>query len=72
MPNGDVLQPFAPQDYRWDDLWLEQDRGKELREFTEKLLSAEFSEVDKAAVKEVSAFFMNSKKNARLFQQLVD
>ncbi len=59
-------------DYRWDDLWLEQDRGKALREFTEKLLSEEFCEVDKAAVKEVIAFFMNLKKSARLFQQQVD
>jgi hypothetical protein len=48
MPNGDVLQPFTPQDHRWDDLWLEQDRGKALREFTDKLLSVEFSDVDKA------------------------
>ncbi len=72
MPNGQVLRPFAPQDFRWDDLWLEQDRGKALREFTEKLLIAEFCDVDKAAVKEVSAFFMNLKKNARLFQQQVD
>jgi hypothetical protein len=23
MPNGDVLHPFAPQSYMWDDLWLE-------------------------------------------------
>jgi hypothetical protein len=36
------------------------------------LLSAEFSEVDKMAVKEVCAFFMNLKKNTRLFQQRVD
>ncbi len=72
MPNGDVLQPFAPQDYRWDDLWLEQDQGKALREFTNKLLSVGFSEVDKAAVKEVCTFFMNLKKNTRLFQQHVD
>ena len=71
MRNGDVLQPFAPQDYRWDDLWLEQDQGKALREFTQKLLSIEFSDVDKAAVKEVCAFFMNLKKNTRLFQQHV-
>jgi hypothetical protein len=25
MLNGDVLHPFAPQSYMWDDLWLEQD-----------------------------------------------
>ncbi len=72
MPNGDVLQPFAAQDYRWDDLWLEQDQGKALREFTQKLLSYEFSEVDRTVVREVCAFFMNMKKNTRLFQQHVD
>ena len=72
MRNGDVLQPFAPQDYRWDDLWLEQDQGKALREFTHKLLSVEFSEVDKAAVREVGSFFMTLKRNTRLFQQRVD
>jgi hypothetical protein len=72
MRDGDVLQPFAPQDYRWDDLWFEQDQGKALREFTQKLLSYEFSDVDRTAVKEVSAFFMNLKKSTRLFQQHVD
>ncbi len=56
----------------WDDLWLEQDQGKALREFTQKLLLNEFSEVDKAAVREVCAFFMNLKKNTRLFQQRAD
>ncbi len=25
MPEGEVLHPFAPQRYLWDDLWLEQD-----------------------------------------------
>ncbi len=72
MREGDVLQPFSPQDYRWDDLWFEQDQGKALREFTQKLLSYEFSDVDRAAVKEVCTFFMNLKKNTRLFQQRVD
>jgi hypothetical protein len=67
MPNGDVLHPFEPQNYMWDDLWLEQVQGKALREFTQKLLRDEFSEVDKAAVREVCAFFMNLKKNTRLF-----
>jgi hypothetical protein len=69
MPNGDVLHPFAPQHHLWDDLWFEQDQGKALREFTQKLLSYEFSDVDRTAVKEVCAFFMNLKKNIRLFQQ---
>ncbi len=72
MPNGDVLHPFEPQSYMWDDLWLEQDQGKSLREFTQKLLRDEFSEVDKTAVREVCAFFMNLKKNTRFFQQRVD
>ncbi len=72
MPNGDVLHPFAPQNYRWDDLWLEQDQCKALREFINKLLSVEFSEVDRAAVREVGSFFMNLKKNTRLFQQRAD
>jgi hypothetical protein len=66
------LQPFAPQDYRWDDLWLEQDQCKALREFTQKLLSMEFSEVDRVAIREVCAFFMDLKRNTRLFQQRVD
>jgi hypothetical protein len=72
MPNGDVLHPFEPQNYMWDDLWLEQDQGKALREFTQNLLRNEFSEVDKAAGREVCAFFMNLKRNTRLFQQRVD
>jgi hypothetical protein len=33
---------------------------------------AEFSDIDKTAVKEVCTFFMNLKKNTRLFQQRVD
>ncbi len=72
MLNGDVLHPFEPQNYRWDDLWLEQDQGRALREFTQNLLRDEFSEVDKAAVREVCAYFMNLKRNTRLFQQRVD
>jgi hypothetical protein len=72
MLNGDVLHPFEPQNYRWDDLWLEQDQGRTLREFTQNLLRDEFSEVDKAAVREVCAYFMNLKRNTRLFQQYVD
>ena len=66
MPDGDVLHPFSPQHHSWDDLWLEQDQGWALRELTLKLTNAEFSDVDKIAVKEVCAFFMNLKKNTRL------
>jgi hypothetical protein len=51
MPNGDVLHPFAPQNHLWDDLWLEQDQDKALREFTQKLLSYESSDVDRTASK---------------------
>ncbi len=36
------------------------------------MLSYEFSDVDRTAVREVCAFFMNLKKNTRLFQQHVD
>jgi hypothetical protein len=72
MPNGDVLHPFSPQHHLWDDLWLEQDQGWALRELTLKLMNAEFSDVDKMAVKEVCTFFMNLKKSTRLFQQRVD
>ncbi len=72
MPNGDVLHSFAPQNHLWDDLWLEQEQGKALRDFTQKLLSYEFSDVDRTAVKEVCTFFMDLKKNTRLFQRHVD
>ena len=34
MLDGDVLHPFAQQSAVWDDLWLEQDNGRALREFT--------------------------------------
>jgi hypothetical protein len=66
MLNGYVLHPLEAQNYLWDDLC------KALREFTQNLLRDEFSEVDKAAVREVFAFFMNLKKNTRLFRQHVD
>jgi hypothetical protein len=72
MLNGDVLHPFNPQYHLWDDLWLEQNQGAALREFKLWLLRNEFSEIDKAAVKKVCAFFMNLKKKTRLFQQRVD
>jgi hypothetical protein len=63
MPNGDVLHPFEPQSYMWDDLRLEQDQGKPLWDFNQKLLRDEFSEIDRAAVREVCTFFMNLKRN---------
>ncbi len=58
MPNGDVLHLFDPQHHLWADLWFEQDQGAALRDFTLRLLSNEFSEIDKTAVKEVCTFFM--------------
>ncbi len=72
MPDEDVPHPFAPQHHQWDDLWFEQDQGKALREFTQKLLGSEYSDVDRTAVREVCTFFMNLKKNTRLFQQQID
>jgi hypothetical protein len=72
MLNGDGLHPFDPQHHLWDDLWLEQDQGAALPEFTLRLLRNEFSEIGKVAVKEVCDFFMILKKNTRLFQQHVD
>jgi hypothetical protein len=57
MLNSDVLYPFDPQHHLWDDLWFEQDQGVALRDITLRLLRNEFSEIDKAAVKEVCAFF---------------
>jgi hypothetical protein len=53
MLNGDVLHPLEPQHNLWDDLWLEQDQGKALREFNQNLLRNEFSEVDKALLHEL-------------------
>jgi hypothetical protein len=72
MPNGDVLHPFAPQSVEWDELWLEQDNGKALREFTIFHRDREQSAADKAAVNEMCVFFMKMKVNTRSYQQQVE
>jgi hypothetical protein len=72
MLNGDVLHPFAPQQRDWDELWLEQDNGRALREFTIYHRDREQSEADKAAVNEACIFFMKMKANTRCYQQQVE
>jgi hypothetical protein len=72
MLNGDVLHPFAPQSVVWDELWLEQDNGQGLREFTVYHRDREQSEADKAAVNEACIFFMKMKANTRCYQQQVE
>jgi hypothetical protein len=72
MLDGDVLHPFAQQSAVWDDLWLEQDNGRALREFTVFYRDNEQSEADKAAVNDTCLFFMRMKANTRCYQQQVD
>jgi len=72
MPNGDVLHPFAPGSVEWDELWLEQDNGRALREFNVFHRDKEHSAADKAAVNEICVFFMKMKANARSYQQQVE
>ena len=72
MLNGDVLHPFAPQQRDWDELWLEKDNGRALREFTIFYRDREQSEVDKAAINDVCIFFMKMKANTRCYQQQVE
>jgi hypothetical protein len=71
MLNGDVLHPFAPQSYMWDDLWLEQDGAAQFVIVTKRHEKEQAAEVDKAAVREVCTFFMRMKLNTRLFQRKV-
>ncbi len=66
MPNGDVLHPFAPGSVEWDELWLEQDNGRALREFAILHRDKEQSAADKAAVNEICVFFMKMKANAHV------
>ena len=71
MPNGEILHPFAPQNERWDDLWI----GNASAHFTvnaKRLMNKEVSEADKDAVKDVCTFFMNMKRDTCLFQHRVD
>jgi hypothetical protein len=56
----------------WDELWLEQDNGKALREFTIFHRDREQSAADKAAVNEMCVFFMKMKVNTRSYQQQVE
>ena len=72
MLDGDVLHPFAQQSSVWDDLWLEQDNGRALREFTVFYRDNEQSEANKAAVNDTCLFFMRMKTNTRCYQQHVD
>jgi hypothetical protein len=61
MLNGDVLHPFSQQNVAWDDLWLEQDGGSDLRVFVNGLRNKLVTDADKLL-----------KKNTRSFQHKVD
>ncbi len=56
MPEGEVLHPFAPQHFLWDDLWLEQDGAAQFVVVAKRYEREQVTEVDKAAVREVSFF----------------
>jgi hypothetical protein len=72
MLNGDVLHPFGQQNVAWDDLWLEQDGGSDLRVFVNGLRNKLVNDADKQAVSEVASCIMLLKKNTRSFQHKVD
>jgi hypothetical protein len=72
MPEGDVLHPFAPQSYLWDDLWLEQDGAAHFVVVAKRYEKEQVAEADRAAVREVCVFFMRTKQHTRLYQQKVD
>ncbi len=72
MLNGDVLHPFAPQSVVWDELWLEQDNGRALREFAFYHRDREQSEADRAPVNEACIFFMKMKTSTHCYQQQVE
>ncbi len=72
MLDGDVLHPFSQQNVTWDDLWLEQDNGSDLRVFVNGLRDKLVYDADKQAVSEVASFIMLLKKNTRSFQHKVD
>jgi hypothetical protein len=72
MPEGDVLHPFAPQRYLWDDLWLEQDGAAHFVIVAKRYEKEQVAEADRAAVREVCVFFMRMKQHTRLYQQKVD
>jgi hypothetical protein len=68
MLNGDVLHPFSQQNVAWDDLWLKQDDGNDLRVFVNGLRNKLVTDADKQALAEVSSFIMLMKKNTSSFQ----
>jgi hypothetical protein len=72
MLDGDVLHPFCQQSVAWDDLWLEQDHGSDLRVFVNGLRDNFDNDADVQAVSEVGSFIMLFKKNTRSFQHKVD
>jgi hypothetical protein len=72
MLNGDVLHPFSQQSVAWDDLWLEQDHGSDLRVFVNGLRDRLVNDADKQEVSEAASFIMLLKKNTRSFQHKVD
>jgi hypothetical protein len=72
MLDGDVLHPFCQQSVAWDDLWLEQDHGSDLRVFVNGLRDKLENDADVQAVSEVGNFIMLLKRNTRAFQHKVD
>jgi hypothetical protein len=72
MPNGEILHPFAPQNKKWDDLWLKRDESAHFAVNARRLMNKQVSEADKDAVKDVCTFFINLKKDTCLFQHRVD
>jgi hypothetical protein len=72
MPDGDVLHPFAPQSYMWDDLWREQDGAAQFVVVAKRHEKEQVAEADKAAVREVCTFFIRMKLHTSLFKQKVD
>jgi hypothetical protein len=72
MPKGESLHPFAPQNEKWDDLWLQRDGSAHFLVNAKRLVNKQVSEVDKDVVKDVCTFFMNMKRSTCLFQHRVD
>ncbi len=71
MPNGEILHPFAPQNEKWDVLWITRDGNAHFAVNAKRLMKQD-SETDRDAVKDVCTFFMNMKKDTCLFQHRVD
>jgi len=72
MAEGEILHPFAPQSYLWDDLWREQDGNAHFIVVARRFEKEQAAEADRAAVREVCTFFMRMKKHTSLYQQKVD